>query len=118
MAARSAIGVDLGGTKILAGVVDEHGNVGDTRLRPTPTESTEVLLDTIAELVRELTGPGIDTVGMGIPARIDQRVGVAVGAVNVPLHEVPIVAEMERRVGLRVAVENDASVATLAEHRL
>src|ERR1051325_9969579 len=102
MATRSAIGVDLGGTKILAGVVDE------TRLRPTPTESTEVLLDAIAELVAELTGPGIEMIGMGVPARIDQRAGVAVGAVNVPLHEVPIVAEMERRVGLRGVVENDA----------
>src|SRR5205823_3325345 len=111
-------GVDLGGTKIFAGVVDESGGVHETRRRPTPTDSTEALLDALVETVAELVRPDIEAVGFGIPARIDRRAGVAIGAVNIPLHDVPFRAGMDRRLGLPVAVENDASVAALAEHRL
>jgi glucokinase len=111
------IGVDLGGTKILAGVVDVDGGVGETVEHPTPTTSTAELLDALESAVRELLTPDIDAVGFGIPSRIDHRKGLVLGAVNIPVRNVPVLAEMERRLGLPVAIENDANVAALAEFR-
>ncbi|HZQ03235.1 MAG TPA: ROK family protein [Gaiellaceae bacterium] len=115
MGAKRAIGVDLGGTKILAGVVDEAGRVHATEQRETPTGSQEELLDALEESVRKLLASEIEAVGFGIPSRVDRRTGVALGAVNIPLHELPLRQELERRLGLPVGVENDASAATLAE---
>lgn len=115
MSANRVIGVDLGGTKILAGVLDADGAILSRIERPTPTTSQEALLEALAETVRELP-QDVDAVGFGIPSRIDHEHGIALGAVNIPLRDVPFVAEMERRLGLKVAIENDGSCAALAEH--
>ncbi|MEI8105253.1 MAG: ROK family protein [Actinomycetes bacterium] len=115
MSTRNVIGVDLGGTKILAGVVDEHGEVLETIERPTPTNSQTALLAGLVAAVEELRTPEIVAVGFGIPARINRRTGVAFGAVNVPIREVRFQAELEQRLGLPVGAENDAGTAALAE---
>ncbi len=115
MSANRVIGVDLGGTKILAGVIGADGTILDRIERPTPTTSQDALLDALAETVRELP-QDVDAVGFGIPSRIDHEHGIALGAVNIPLRDVPFIVEMERRLGLKVAMENDGSCAALAEH--
>ena len=115
MSADRVIGVDLGGTKILAGVIDRDGKVHETAERPTVTTSQPALLDEIADIVRSLPQEGIGAVGFGIPARVDLRTGVTLGAVNIPLREVPFRDEMSRRLGLPVEIENDASCAAYAE---
>ncbi len=115
MSANRVIGVDLGGTKILAGVIDDDGRVYETLERPTVTTSQAALLDELAELVRGLPQQGIGAVGFGIPSRIDQRNGIALGAVNIPLRDTPFRAEMERRLELPVSMENDGSSAAYAE---
>jgi glucokinase len=109
------IGVDLGGTKILAGVI-EDGRVLQTVERPTPRTSQDALFDGLADAVRELPLDGVDAVGFGIPSRFDYRTGHALGAVNIPLSEVDFIAEMNKRLELPVGVENDASCAAYAEH--
>lgn len=111
------IGVDLGGTKILAGVIDAEGRVHETVEHPTPTTSQTALLDGLAAAVRELPSEGIAAVGFGIPSRIDYRRGYAIGAVNIPLRDVAFRDEMAQRLGLTIAMENDASCAAYAEHR-
>jgi glucokinase len=111
------IGVDLGGTKILAGIVDREGSVTETVERPTPTGSQEELLDTCAEVVRELRAPGVGAVGFGVPARVDERSGLVLGAVNIPLADVRVAEELGARLGLPTGVVNDAGAAALAEHR-
>ena len=115
MAAKRVIGVDLGGTKIRAGVVDADGRIMGSGDHPTPTTSQAALLDALESAVRELLTPEIAAVGFGIPSRMDNRKGIALGAVNIPLRDVPFEAEMERRLGLPVGVDNDANVAALAE---
>jgi glucokinase len=115
VAAKRVIGVDLGGTKIRAGVVDADGRIMGSVDHPTPTMSQAALLDALESAVRELLAPDIAAVGFGVPSRIDHRKGIALGAVNIPLRDVPFEAEMERRLGLPVGVENDANVAALAE---
>jgi glucokinase len=117
MNANRVIGVDLGGTKILAGVIDADGGVHETVEHPTPTTSQAALLDGLAAAVRELPGDGVAAVGFGIPSRIDYPRGHALGAVNIPLRDVAFRDEMEQRLGLTIGMENDASCAAYAEFR-
>jgi len=118
MAGANVIGVDLGGTKILAGVIDDDGNVHQTIEQPTPTTSQAALLDGLEQAVRELLTSEIAAVGFGVPARIDRHTGVALGAVNIPLSDLRFRDELANRLQLPVGAENDASVAALAEFRL
>jgi glucokinase len=118
MAEQRVIGVDLGGTKILAGVVDADGTVHETIERPTVTTSQGALLDELASVVRELPHDGVGAVGFGIPSRIDHEHDLALGAVNIPIRDVPFVAEMQSRLELPVEMENDASCAAYAEFKL
>jgi glucokinase len=113
--ANRVIGVDLGGTKILAGVIDADGSVTRTVEHPTPTTSQAELLDGLESAVRELLSPDIAAVGFGVPSRIDHRTGVALGAVNIPIREVDFRGAMEERLGLPIGADNDANVAALAE---
>ena len=117
MAGTCAIGVDIGGTKILAGVVDADGRVGRTVQRETPASSQEALLDALEEVVSELRSPGVGAVGFAIPCRIDPETGYALGAVNIPLGEIRFRDELAGRLGLPVGVAHDAAAAVLAEHR-
>ena len=115
MSANRVIGVDLGGTKILAGVVDADGVVHETVEHPTPTTSQAALLDALVAAVHELPGD-VQAVGFGIPSRIDQRRGVTLGSVNTPLRETPFRDEMQQRLELPVGLENDATCAAYAEY--
>jgi glucokinase len=116
VAAQRVIGVDLGGTKILAGVVTSEGVVERHREVPTPLESQAAVLDGLETAVREVLDGDIAAVGFGIPSRVDQRTGRIEGkAVNVPLGGIELPRLMSERFGLPVAVENDANAATLAE---
>ena len=115
MTNQRVIGVDLGGTKILAGLI-EDGRVLQTVARATPTTSQDALFDGLAAAVRELPLDGVDAVGFGIPSRFDYVTGHALGAVNLPLREVDFIAAMNTRLDLPIGVENDASCAAYAEH--
>jgi glucokinase len=114
---KRVIGVDLGGTKILAGVVDDEGHVERRREHPTPTASQEELLAGLDAAVEELLSDEIAALGFGIPSPIDQRSGRALQAVNIPLGEIDFRSRMAERFGLRVGIENDANAATYAEFR-
>jgi glucokinase len=118
MASARVIGVDLGGTKVLAGIVDRDGTVHETVERPTVTTSQAALLDELAAIVRELPLDGISALGFGIPSRIDHTHGLALGAVNIPIRDVRFDDEMQQRLGLPVVMENDASCAAYAEFKL
>jgi glucokinase len=109
------IGVDVGGTKILAGVVDRGGEVGRTSSAPTPRDSQEALLDAIVAAVGEVRELRTAAVGFGVPSQIDQRLGTLGHAVNIPLAEISFRDLMTERLGLPVALDNDANVAAFAE---
>ena len=116
--ARRAVGVDVGGTKILAGVVDETGAVLRSEELATPDASQAGLLATLERLVASLVADGADAIGVGVPSRIDQRAGRAVSSTNLPLVDVWLRDLLRERFGLPVGVDNDANVAALAEWRL
>jgi glucokinase len=118
MKANRVIGVDLGGTKALAAVIDAQGRVHERLERPTVTTSQVALLDQLAELVRELPQDDVAAVGFGIPSRIDHEHGIALGAVNIPIRDVRFADEMHERLGLPIEVENDGTCAAWAEYKL
>jgi glucokinase len=109
------IGVDLGGTKVLAGVVDRDGNVEHRRESPTPLGSQRELLTGLDEAVAELMRDDVVAIGFGIPSRIDQRTAEIQGSVNIPLADLDLRDRMSERFGVPVAIDNDANAATLAE---
>jgi glucokinase len=114
---KRVIGVDLGGTKILAGIVDREGHVEHRREHPTRTASQDDLLAGLDEAVEELLTDEIAALGFGIPSPIDQRTGRALQAVNIPLTDIDFRGRMKERFGLPVGIENDANAATYAEFR-
>lgn len=121
-AARSVIGIDLGGTKLAAGVVTGDLTVLHRVRRPSRGIGQQALLDLIVEVVEELrvacAGDRlVEAVGLGIPSMIDQQSGRVVMSVNLPIADVPIRDVMQERLGLPVAVDNDGNVAALAEQR-
>ncbi len=116
MSADRVIAVDLGGTKILAGLMDRDGVVYETVERPTVTSSQPALLDELVEAVRSLPQDGVRAVGFGIPSRIDHETGVVLEAVNIPLRDVPFRRVMRDRLELPVGMENDATCAAYGEY--
>lgn len=109
------IGVDVGGTKILAGLVARDGTVVGHREYPTPIENEDALLDGLEAAVREFLDESVAAVGFGIPSQIDQRHGIALGSVNIPLRGVPFRQTMADRLGLPIGIDNDANAAAIAE---
>ena len=112
------IGGDVGGTKILAALVDREGRLEARRERRTPTAGEDELLAALDAVVEELLADGVRALGFGIPSTIDQRTGRAVSSVNVPLADIDLRARMVERFGLPVAIENDANAAAIAEWSL
>ena len=117
MPSNRVIGLDLGGTKILAGIVDHDGGVERHRETPTPLDSQADLLDGLDEAVSELLDDRVVALGFGIPSRIDQRTGRIEGSVNIPLEGLDFRSRMSERFGLPVGIDNDGNAAALAEHR-
>jgi glucokinase len=113
---KRVIGVDLGGTKILAGVMDRDGHVEQRRENPTPVTSQDDLLAGLDAAVEELLVDDVVALGFGIPSPIDQRTGRAEQAVNIPLDaSVDFRGRMAEKFGLPVGIENDANAAAYAE---
>jgi glucokinase len=120
MPGRRTIGVDMGGTKLLAGAVDSGLSVHHRAQRSLNRLDQSYLLDVVVDAVeetRESAGADVAAVGFGIPSLIDQRSGNAVIAVNLPLKNIRFGDVMTERLGLPVFVDNDANLAALAEHR-
>ncbi len=120
MPARRTIGVDLGGTKLLAGAVDARLGVHHRVQRSVTGLDQAALLDIAVDAVEEArnsAGAEVAAVGFGIPCLMDQRSGIGVVAVNLPLKNVPFADVMAERLELPVFVDNDGNVAAIAEHR-
>ena len=101
---KRVIGVDLGGTKILAGIVDRDGHVEHRREHATRTASEDELLAGLDEAVEELLTDEIAALGFGLPSPIDQRSGRALQAVNIPLTDIDFRERMRKRFGLPVGI--------------
>jgi glucokinase len=120
MSSGPVIGVDAGGTKLLAGVVHADLTVGHRVRRLWSGGDRAEVLNTMVEAVSEARGaaPEVTAVGFGIPALLDFEAGVAMSSVHLPLEDLAFRGLMEERLGLPVYVDNDANLAALAEQRV
>lgn len=117
MSAERTIGVDVGGTKIVVGLVERDGTIVRLERRPTPVESTAAFLAGLTDAVESLRDAGACAVGIGIPSAIDQRSGTAVFSTNIPLAGLDVRSWAAETFGLPAALDNDANCAALAEWR-
>jgi glucokinase len=118
-ASSCVIGVDLGGTKLLAGAVAPDLGVRHRVRRQALGLDQPALIDTIVAAVEEAAAavPAVTAVGVGVPATLDRRTGGAVFSTHLPLAGVPVAAVLSERLGLPVHVDNDGNCAVLAEAR-
>jgi len=115
VAAPLVIGLDVGGTKILSGLVDRDGQIITQHEIDTPGESQVDVLAAVDAAVERLLDERVAAIGYGIPSNLDRRTGRILQSVNLPLENVDLVARSTERYGVPVGVENDGSVAALAE---
>lgn len=115
------IGVDIGGTKVAAGVVDPAGQILDKVKYPTPANDAGALADVVARAVGELCGRqetgAVGAVGVGVAGFVDEERATVQVAVNLGLRDEPLRDHVHERVGLPVVIENDANAAAWAEAR-
>lgn len=117
------IGIDLGGTNIAAGIVDEKGKIIAQGSVPTLSERhySEIVKD-MADLCKKLISDNgfnlkdIKAIGIGSPGSIDNKNGVVVYANNIKMDNAPIAAELKKYIDLPINIENDANAAAYGEY--
>lgn len=113
-----AIGVDIGGTKVAAGVVDESGSVLALVRRLTPSEDVAETESVIAAVVAELTARyDVVAVGIGAAGWIGNDRATVLFSPHLAWRNEPLRDALADRIGLPVTVENDANAAAWAEYR-
>ena len=117
------IGVDLGGTNIAVGLVDETGKILDSMSTPTlsPRSYKEIVAD-MARLIKEIINNAglsvndIESIGIGSPGSVDDDRGMIIYANNLDFDHAPIAEEMRKYFDLPVHLENDANAAAFGEY--
>lgn len=112
------IGVDLGGTKVRAGVAHE-GEIHNQKQQLFKSYGSQrETLDQLIALIRSLMTSGITGIGLGVPSVIDVEKGIVYNVVNIPSWErVPLKDILEEEFSLPVRVNNDVNCFALGEHR-
>lgn len=116
---RRVVALDAGGTKLLWGVVDEDLDVHHRVMAHWPEPRTrEGVLRLMLDAVEDArsVAPEVEAIGAGIPSTVDQKTGVSVGCVHLPLADFPFRDWLEGESGLPVYVDNDVNLAILGEH--
>jgi glucokinase len=112
------IGIDIGGTKIAAGVVTADGVVEHEARRPTPAGDPEAIDDAMAECVAELREKSeVSAVGLAAAGYVSEDRSTVSYAPNLAWRDRPLAPPLRARTGLDVVVENDANAAAWAEYR-
>jgi glucokinase len=115
---RLSIGIDIGGTKVAAGVVDVDGGLRELLHRETPSGSARDVEDTVASLVAELRRRHeVVAVGIGAAGFVDSARATVLFSPHLAWRHEPLRDAVHRRTGMSVVVENDANAAAWAEWR-
>jgi len=114
------IGVDLGGTKILAGVFDTKlQSLGTTKISTKPQRGSDAVIERVARCVLDaidecdLSTKQVRAVGIGAPGAVDPEHGEVIFAPNLDWKEVALVKELEKRLDIPVFLENDCKACLL-----
>ncbi|MGH2910127.1 MAG: ROK family protein, partial [Solirubrobacteraceae bacterium] len=113
-AGREVVGVDVGGTKIAAARLS-GSTLGDSAMVGTDLSSADQIIEQIVEAVGKARGERLDGVGLGLPSVVDFESGRVVSSANIPVADIPLREVLGERLGVPVFVDNDATVAALAE---
>ncbi len=115
-----AIGVDLGGTHVMAASVDDRGKIRSRFEHDLKSHDFDYVVDRITSAVNKaaatLRGRKIEGIGLGSPGNIDERTGAVRWSPNFHWKNVPLGAALKKKLGARVHVLNDARLATLGEY--
>jgi len=120
VSANCAIGVDVGGTKLVVGLIDDELGVHHRIQQPSDSLDGGQLLDRLVEMVEESAASAsgeVLGVGFGAAGIFDDRSGLIAASPHLPLAGLPFQALMAERLELPVVVDNDANCAMLAEWR-
>jgi len=110
------VGVDVGGTKISAGLVDERGRLISRDRTQSPATDPPEIVRTIGELVRSLAGSRkVEAVGVCAAGFVDKQRAIVVFAPNLAWRDEPLKDQLEEELNLPVVVENDANAAAWGE---
>lgn len=117
--------LDIGGTKILAGLIDQHGELlARRRVETLATRGAEEVITragaTLSELLREVGAEktALRAIGCSVPGPLDSERGVVIFSPNLGWRDVPLVALLHRQFSVPVAIEDDAHCAALGEARM
>jgi glucokinase len=116
-----SIGVDLGGTNLRAAAIDSHGKLlekiaGSTELQAGRDAVIDDMVQSIEKLRARLGKHNLRGVGIGLPGFILMDKGIIIGSNNMPeFDNYPVREEIEKRLGAKVILENDANAAALGE---
>lgn len=118
MMERLTVGLDVGGTKVVAGVVDGSGDVLDRVRGLTPSKSPQATEDVIVDLVTELASRwDVTAAGVGAAGFVDASRSTVLFAPHLAWRREPLRESVQRRLRIPVIVENDANAAAWAEWR-
>jgi len=115
------IGIDIGGTNLKAGLVDENYQIVATKKVPLEFRSMEDMGDTLARMAIDLVEENgfsrdqVASVGMGFPGPVDNKKGIVIKTVNIPLRFMPVAEMFHKHWDLPVYLGNDADCAALGE---
>jgi glucokinase len=113
-----AIGVDVGGTKIAAGIVDAEGRIGERLRRDSPAGDATGMVNAIAELVTELASRhDVMAAGIGAAGWVAADRRTMLFAPNIAWRDLPLADEVQDKTGVPIVVENDANAAAWGEFR-
>lgn len=114
-----SVGIDIGGTKVAAGVVDPGGGIAERLQIPTPSRSPQAVEDAIVDLVTELCAKheGVESVGIGAAGWVDSTQSIVRFSPHLAWREEPLKQRLHQRIDLPLIVDNDANAAAWAEYR-
>ncbi len=117
------IGIDVGGTNLKAGLVDDQGRIiSTTKMKIAQIKDQEMLAQTMAEMTCELAQMAgvpmeeIASVGVGVPGTVEIRSGSLLYSCNLPLRNVPLRRLFHKHLRMPLYIENDANCAALGEY--
>lgn len=115
------VGVDLGGTKIYTALCDENGKfINEIILQTEAEKGSEQIVDKIKDsikyVIKDVDKSKIKSIGLGSPGPLDIKNGLIAEPANLPFINFPIVSELFNEFNIKVYLDNDANVATLAEY--
>jgi glucokinase len=110
----SVIGVDIGGTKVAVAQLRDR-KLGEASIEPTERSGADALIDQLVRMIDAIREDDLAAVGFGVPSVVEWATGRAVSSVNIPFANLPLRQVLGERLGVPAFIDNDATVAALAE---